>query len=133
MKKRAIQSDAPESTLLGSISHAGRALRHRNFKLFFAGQSISVMGTWMTRLALLLFALLSLMGYSYAVLLPVFASQVLHGGASTLGWLTGASGIGAVASTLSLAVRKSVERAGGNFRLTRKWVGLSGSERQPYN
>ncbi len=35
----------------GSLSHAWRALRHRNFKLFFAGQSISVIGTWMTRLA----------------------------------------------------------------------------------
>src|ERR1700692_4371961 len=34
-----------------SISHAWRALRHRNFQLFFAGQSISVLGTWMTRLA----------------------------------------------------------------------------------
>jgi MFS family permease len=26
-------------------------MRHRNFKLFFAGQSISLIGTWMTRLA----------------------------------------------------------------------------------
>jgi MFS family permease len=60
------------------------------------------------RTILLLFALLSLMGYSYAVLLPVFASQVLHGGAYTLGWLTTASGIGALASGVSLAVRKSV-------------------------
>jgi MFS family permease len=34
-----------------SMSHAWRALRHRNFKLFFAGQGISVIGTWMTRLA----------------------------------------------------------------------------------
>src|SRR5271170_445468 len=34
-----------------SISHAWRALRHRNFKLFFFGQSISVICTWMTRLA----------------------------------------------------------------------------------
>ena len=33
------------------MSHAWRALRHRNFKLFFFGQSISVIGTWMTRLA----------------------------------------------------------------------------------
>ncbi len=33
------------------MSHAWRALRHRNFKLFFAGQSISLIGTWMTRLA----------------------------------------------------------------------------------
>lgn len=60
------------------------------------------------RTILLLFALVSLMGYSYAVLLPVFAAQVLHGGATTLGWLTGASGVGALTSALSLAVRKSV-------------------------
>ena len=60
------------------------------------------------RIILLLFALLSLMGYSYAVLLPIFAGQVLHGGAYTLGWLTAASGIGALVSGLSLAARKSV-------------------------
>src|SRR6201999_4576459 len=34
-----------------SFSHVGRALRHRNFRLFYFGQSISVIGTWMTRLA----------------------------------------------------------------------------------
>jgi MFS family permease len=61
-----------------------------------------------TRTILLLFSLVSLMGYSYAVLLPIFASQVLHGGATTLGWLTGASGIGALVSAVSLAVRKSI-------------------------
>ena len=33
------------------FSHAWRALRHRNFRLFFGGQSISVIGTWMTRVA----------------------------------------------------------------------------------
>ena len=60
------------------------------------------------RTVLLLIALISLMGYSYAVLLPVFAGQVLHGDARTLGWLTGASGVGALMSALSLAVRKSV-------------------------
>ncbi len=32
-------------------SHAWRALRHRNFRLFFGGQSISLIGTWMTRVA----------------------------------------------------------------------------------
>ena len=31
--------------------HLGRALRHRNYRLFFAGQSISVIGTWLTRFA----------------------------------------------------------------------------------
>ena len=33
------------------MSHAWRALRHRNFRLFFGGQSISLIGTWMTRIA----------------------------------------------------------------------------------
>ncbi len=60
------------------------------------------------RTILLLFALLSLMGWPYAVLLPVFAGQVLHGGPHTLGWLTGASGVGALVSGLSLTLRKSV-------------------------
>src|SRR5579863_3740319 len=36
---------------LPSISHTWRALRHRNFRLFFFGQSTSLIGTWMTRLA----------------------------------------------------------------------------------
>ena len=60
------------------------------------------------RSILLLFALTSLMGYPYMVLMPVFAAQILHGGAYTLGWLSGASGIGALASALSLAMRRSV-------------------------
>jgi hypothetical protein len=34
---------------LGSLSHVRRALRHRNFKLFFAGQGISVIGAWIAR------------------------------------------------------------------------------------
>src|SRR5271157_5291744 len=32
-------------------SHAWRALGHRNFQLFVGGQSISLIGTWMTRIA----------------------------------------------------------------------------------
>ena len=60
------------------------------------------------RAILLLSGLLAFMGYSYSVLLPIFAVQVLHGGAATLGWLTAASGLGALVSGLSLAVRRSV-------------------------
>ena len=33
------------------VGRLGRALRHRNFRLFFAGQSISVIGSWLTRFA----------------------------------------------------------------------------------
>ncbi|GFE62695.1 MFS transporter [Geobacter sp. AOG2] len=60
------------------------------------------------RTILVLFAVVSLMGYPYMVLLPVFASQVFHGGPYALGWLTAASGLGALVSALSLAFRKSV-------------------------
>src|SRR5690348_4275081 len=28
-----------------------RALRHRNYRLFFSGQSVSLIGTWLTRVA----------------------------------------------------------------------------------
>jgi MFS family permease len=38
----------------------------------------------------------------------VFAGQVFHGGPHTLGWLTGASGIGALISGVSLTLRKTV-------------------------
>jgi MFS family permease len=60
------------------------------------------------RAILLLFALVSLMGMPYVVLMPVFAAQVLHGGAHTLGFLMGAAGVGALISALSLVIRKSV-------------------------
>ena len=60
------------------------------------------------RTILLLFAVVSLMGIPYVVLMPIFAAQVLHGGPHTLGLLMGASGVGALISALSLAVRKSV-------------------------
>ena len=60
------------------------------------------------RTILLLFSLTSLMGFPFMVLLPIFAGQVLHGGPHTLGFLTGASGIGALVSAISLALRKTV-------------------------
>lgn len=59
------------------------------------------------RALLLLFALICLMGWPYTVLLPVFASDVLHGGAHTLGWLSAAAGVGALVSGLSLTLRRS--------------------------
>ena len=60
------------------------------------------------RTILTLFALAALMGYPYMVLLPVFAREMLHGGARTLGWLSAASGTGALISAISLAARRSV-------------------------
>ncbi len=45
-RKNQLDAPAPKG-----LSHAWRALRHRNFRLFFGGQSISLIGTWMTRVA----------------------------------------------------------------------------------
>ena len=33
------------------VASIGRALRHRNYRLFFTGQSISLIGTWVTKVA----------------------------------------------------------------------------------
>ncbi|MGB6610930.1 MAG: MFS transporter, partial [Acidobacteriaceae bacterium] len=60
------------------------------------------------RTILLLFALISLMGMPFMVLMPVFAGRVLHGGAHTLGFLMGAAGAGALVSAFSLVMRRSV-------------------------
>jgi MFS family permease len=60
------------------------------------------------RTILLLFALISLMGMPFMVLMPIFAAKVLHGGPHTLGFLLGASGVGALISAVSLALRKTV-------------------------
>ncbi len=52
MTRKTVSPDKPSDTEpRGRFSHAWRALKHRNFKLFFTGQSISLIGTWMTRIA----------------------------------------------------------------------------------
>jgi MFS family permease len=67
-----------------------------------------VMGFAPIRTILSLFALVSLMGMPFMVLMPIFAGRVLHGGPHTLGFLLGASGVGALISAISLALRKTV-------------------------
>jgi len=61
------------------------------------------------RSIIMLTALISLVGMSYIVLMPVFARDVLGGNASTLGFLMGASGLGALLGALYLASRKSIK------------------------
>jgi len=60
------------------------------------------------RYILILLGLVSLAGMPYLVLMPVFAKDVLHGGPQTLGFLLGASGIGALIGALVIASRASV-------------------------
>lgn len=60
------------------------------------------------RSGLLLVALISMLGMPYQVLMPVMASEVLGGGASTLGVLMTATGLGALVGSVYLAARHTV-------------------------
>jgi MFS family permease len=60
------------------------------------------------RAILLLLAIVSLVGMPYSVLLPIFASQVFHGGAHTLGLLMGCTGVGALIAAVTMAARRSI-------------------------
>ncbi len=64
------------------------------------------------RAFLLLFGVTALAGISCMTLLPVYASDVFHGDARTLGFLSGASGVGALLGAVWLAGRQSVAGSG---------------------
>jgi MFS family permease len=64
------------------------------------------------RMMLLLLGFISLVGMPYAVLMPVFARDILGGGPHTLGFLYGAVGVGALIGALYLASRKTIRGLG---------------------
>jgi MFS family permease len=70
------------------------------------------------RALLLLIGVISFCGMPYAVLMPVFAENILHAGARGLGILMGASGAGALLGSIALAMRSSVRGLG-------RWVAVS--------
>jgi MFS family permease len=76
------------------------------------------------RSVLLLLALVSLTGVPYTVLMPIFASSILHGGPHTLGFLMAASGLGALTGALYLASRSSVLGLGRIIALSAGAFGL---------
>jgi MFS family permease len=59
---------------------------------------------------ILMVSTMSIFGFSYAVLMPVFARNILKAGASGLGFLMSAVGIGAISAGLGLASRKTEEK-----------------------
>jgi len=59
------------------------------------------------RSILFFLALISLIG-PYTVLMPIVAGSILHGNAHTLGFLMAASGVGALASAITLALRRTI-------------------------
>src|SRR5579863_7011643 len=68
---------------------------------------------------LLLVGLVSLVGMPYTVLMPVFADQILHGGARGLGILMGATGVGALFGALTLAAKT------GGVKGLGRWVAIT--------
>jgi MFS family permease len=84
-------------------------------KHVLAGLSEGIKYAWNfipIRLILFIIALLSLAGMPYTVLMPVFAREILKGGAHILGFLVGAIGVGALFGALYLASRKTVRGLG---------------------
>lgn len=67
---------------------------------------------------LILLGVVSLTSMPYSVLMPIFADNILHGGAKALGTLMGATGVGALCGALLLASRSTLKGLG-------TWVALS--------
>src|SRR5262249_16519205 len=66
----------------------------------------------------------SFMGMPYSILMPIFAADILGGGATVLGFLTGASGVGALIGALYLASRNTVLGLGNTIVLATALFGL---------
>ena len=64
------------------------------------------------RVLLILIAIVSFAGLHYAVLMPIFADQILHEGSQGFGILMGVSGMGALCGALILASRTGVRGLG---------------------
>jgi MFS family permease len=67
------------------------------------------------RSALLLLSVLSFFGLQYAVFLPIYANDILKGGARSLGLLMSAAGVGAVLGALQFAART-------HYRGLARWI-----------
>lgn len=64
---------------------------------------VYVAGHRRVRILLLLFGVVGVFGWSYAVLLPAYATDILHVGESGYGWLLSANGFGALLGALTVA------------------------------
>lgn len=82
-----------------------------------------VLATTRIREILQAIAITSIFGMSFSIMLPVFADKILGAGARGYGFLMGAVGVGAVATALRLADRRSTR---GTSRLISVGMGLFG-------
>lgn len=53
-------------------------------------------------------SVITMFGMSYAVLMPIFAKDILHGSSKTMGFLMSCAGVGALIGAIYLASRKSI-------------------------
>ena len=77
------------------------------------------------RAILLLLGLVSFVGMPYAVLMPVFADKILHGGARGLGILMCSTGVGALLGAASLAARVGLRGLGRLIGICSAGFGVS--------
>jgi MFS family permease len=84
------------------------------FKSFMQGFHFA-MSDLPIRSALLLLSVLSLFGLQYSVFLPIYANDILKGGARTLGLLMSFAGVGAVLGALQFAART-------HYRGLARWI-----------
>ncbi len=96
MMRVQVRRTPPAGTMIENIMEGFRYARH----------------TMPIRSLLLLLGMVSMVGMPYAVLMPIFADQILHGGARGLGILMGSTGVGALLAALALAARESVRGLG---------------------
>jgi MFS family permease len=81
------------------VPHTGNALADLRDGLRYAGSHPVI------RALIVLIMVVSFFGFSFSVLVPIFARDIFHGDARTLGFLMSASGCGALTAALYLSVR----------------------------
>lgn len=102
-----------------SVAHEASPLEHIREGFAFVRHTAPV------RALLLLIGLVSLVAMPYTVLMPIFADQILHGGARGLGLLMGSIGVGALLGALVLAMRSGLRGLGRLVALASAGFGSS--------
>ncbi len=77
------------------------------------------------RMLLVLLALVSFFALPFSVLMPIFASRILGGGASAYGWLMGMVGFGAMLGALAIAMRQQLRGLGNVVAYAAVGLGVS--------
>ncbi len=94
------------------VAQTASRLEHMREGFRFASETLPI------RHLLILLGIVSLAGMPYAVLMPIFAQEVLHGNSRTMGILMSMAGAGALLGAIALALRRGLRGLG-------QWIALS--------